>query len=274
MRINVYIIDGVFIQMILFRDNTLFSKRDVSKKIKLPNEINPELAEVLGVILGDGHLECNRKYKSNTVYLLNISGSYSEDFDYYNVYFRKILFDLFNINFKIYLRRNDELVINIYSKVIANFFKSLGVHPGNKTNFNEIPLIISNSDNEIKRAFIKGVFDTDGSITFKKDYHGNHSSPVISIAMKSQKFIEQLRDFMKELGFTFYLCKEEYFDKRFNKTSVRYKLDFAGRKNLERYLKLINFSNPRHLTKISIFNKNGFYTPKLPYSERKIILGI
>jgi intein/homing endonuclease len=258
--------------MFLFEEKLLFSKRDISKEIKLPDEINIELAEILGVILGDGHLECNKKYKSNTVYLLNIAGSYSEDFDYYNIYFRKIFLNLFNIDFKIYMRRNDELVINIYSKIIANFFKFLGVHPGNKTNFNEIPLIILNSRSEIKRAFIRGVFDTDGSITFKKDYHGKHSSPVISIAMKSQKFIEQLRGFMKELGFTFSSCKEEYFDKRVNKISVRYRLDFAGHKNLERYVKLIGFSNPRHLTKVSIFNKNGFYTPRTPYNERKIIL--
>lgn len=258
--------------MVLFGDNILFSKRDVSKEIRLPNEINPELAEVLGIILGDGHLECNKRYKSNRVYLLNIAGSYSEDFDYYDAYFRKVLFDLFNLNFKIYLRRNDELVINIYSKAIANFFKFLGVHPGNKTDFNEIPLIILNSKPEIKRAFIRGVFDTDGSITFKKDSHGKYSNPVISIKMKSQKFIEQLRGLMIGLEFTLSSCTEKYFDKRVNNISIRYRLDFAGHKNLERYLKLIGFSNPRHLTKLAIFNKNGFYIPKTPYNERKIIL--
>lgn len=258
--------------MVLFNDNLLFSKRDFSKEIRLPDEINPELAEILGVILGDGHLECNKKHKSNTVYLLNIAGSYSEDFDYYDTYFRKIFFDLFNADFKIYMRRNDELVINIYSKIIANFFKFLGVHPGNKTDFNEIPLIILNSKPEIKRAFIRGVFDTDGSITFKRDYHGKHSNPVVSITMKSQKFIEQLSDFMNELGFTSSPYKEENLDKRVNKISVRYRLDFAGHENLERYLKLIGFSNPRHLTKLGMFNKNGFYTPRTPYKERKIIL--
>ena len=272
MRINVYIIDGVFLLMVLFEENILFSKRDISKEIKLPATINLELAEILGVILGDGHLECNKKYKSNIVYLLNIAGSYSEDFDYYDTYFRKIFFDLFNADFKIYLRRNDELVINIYSKIIANFFKFLWVHPGNKTDFNEIPLIILNSKPEIKRAFIRGVFDTDGSITFKKDFHGKHSSPVISITMKSQKFIEQLSGFMKELGFTFSSYREENFDKRVNKISIRHSLDFAGKKNLARYMELIRFSNPRHLTKLSIFNKKGFYTPRTPYKERKILL--
>jgi len=258
--------------MTFFNDNLLFSKRDVLKSVKLPLTMTPELAEVLGVILGDGHLECNKRYKSNVVYLLNIAGSYSEDFDYYDIYFRKVFFDLFNTDFKIYIRRNDELVINIYSKVIANFFKFLGVHPGNKTAINEIPLIILNSDNKIKRAFIRGVFDTDGSITFKKYSHGRHSNPVVSITMKSQKFIEQLSDFMNELGFTSSPYKEENLDKRVNKISVRYRLDFAGHENLEKYLKLIGFSNPRHITKVDIFNKNGFYTPRTSYKERKIIL--
>jgi intein/homing endonuclease len=271
MRINVYIIDGVFILMAL-SDNILFSKKDVLKGVKIPQIMTSELAEVLGVILGDGHLECNKKYKSNRVYLLNIAGSYSEDFDYYNIYFRKVFFNLFNFNFKIYLRRNDELVINIYSKAIANFFESLGVHSGNKTGINEIPLVILNSKEEIKRSFIRGLFDTDGSITFKKDSHGKHSNPVISITMKSQKFIEQLSNFMKEFGFTYSSYIEKYFDKRVNKISIKHRLDFAGKKNLERYLKLIGFSNPRHLTKVGVFNKNGFYTPKTPYNKRKIIL--
>ena len=50
MRINVYIIDGVFLLMVLFEENILFSKRDISKEIKLPATINLELAEILGVI--------------------------------------------------------------------------------------------------------------------------------------------------------------------------------------------------------------------------------
>lgn len=255
-----------------FSNDNFFSKKDSLKEVKLPSFMDVKLAEILGVILGDGHLECGKRYKTNIVYLLNISGSYSEDFDYYDNYFRKAFLDLFNINFKIYLRRKDELVINIYSKAIANFFKSLGVHPGNKTDFNEIPLVILHSDDEIKKAFIRGVFDTDGSITFKKDSHGRYSSPIISIKMKSQKFIEQLINFMKELKFTFSLYPERYFDKRTNKISIRYSINLAGKKNLEKYTKLIGFSNPRHLTKLGVLNKNGFYTPRTPYKERKIIL--
>lgn len=99
-----------------------------------------------------------------------------------------------------------------------------------------------------------------------------YSSPVISIKMKSQKFIEQLSNILKELEFTFSLYPDRYFDKRNNKTSTRYSINLARKENLERYIKLIGFSNPRHLTKLEIFNKNGYYTPRTSYKNRKILL--
>lgn len=268
---NLLITDGNLFMKI---DNSAveFSKSDISKKIKLPKILTPELAEIIGIILGDGHLIHNKKYALTTMYLLVIAGSLSEDLDYYTNKINPMFSDLFNSKFKIASRRDDELIVRLNSKAITTFFKNLGIKSGNKTDDNFIPKIVLNSNNDIKKGLIRGVFDTEGTITFKKDYFGKHSKPIVSVKMKSEKFILQLKKLLEELGFNPKLYREDYFDRRFDKLSIRHRIDLAGKKKLQRYLKVIGFRNPRHFTKIAIWRKFGFYPPRLVYQQRTGIL--
>lgn len=249
-----------------------FSRKDISRYVKLPKLLTPELAEIIGIIIGDGHLEFNKKYTKTTMYLLNISGSSSEDEDYYTNRINPIFFRLFNVKFNISKRRNDELVLNLYSKAITSFFKNLGISPGKKVDDVSIPKIILNAEKEIKKGFISGVMDTEGSISFKKDYFKKHSKPLISINAKSKKIITQLRKLLEEFNLKPSIYKEEYLDKRNNKISTRYRIDLAGKESLRKYLDTINFNNPRHITKINIWEKFGFCPPNLNYSQKNQIL--
>ena len=258
--------------MNLNNDGVEFSKKDLSKNINLPNYLTPELAEIVGIILGDGHLEYNKKYSNNVIYLVQVSGSSSEDIEYYKNEINPLFYKLFNTKFNIFFRRNDELDVRLYSKAITTFIKNLGVKSGRKVDNNGIPDIILNSNDEIKKSFLRGVFDTEGSITFKKDYFKKHSKPIISLAMKSADFVLQLRRLLEELDFVPIFYKEEYLDNRSGKITVRYRIELAGKKNLKKYLEIIGFRNPRHLTKIAIWEKFGFYPPGLIYKQRKDIL--
>jgi intein/homing endonuclease len=204
--------------------------------------------------------------------MLNISGSLSEDKAYYEDFINKIFFNLFNTNFKICSQRNDELIARLYSKAIAQYFNKLGVKSGKKVDNNCIPRFIFNSDDEVKKSFIRGVFDTEGSMTFKKDYFGKHSKPIITMKMKSRVFVEQMRDLLEYFGFSVIFYPTSYLDKRSNRISKGYKIELAGKKNLAKYTKLIDFRNPRHLTKVEIWKKYGFYPPRLNYKQRKDVL--
>lgn len=255
-------------------DNSVieFSRADISQNVKLPLELTPSLAEIVGVILGDGHIAFGKKYKNSVSYTLFISGSASEDTDYYKDSFNPMFFNLFNKPLRISFNRNNELIVRLYSKSITKFFVNLGIGSGRKVDNNYIPEIILNSDNEIKSSFLRGVFDTDGSISFKKDYWEKHSHPIIKVAMKSDRFISQLKNLLENLNFKVIFYKEDYFDKRFFKNSVRYTIELAGKKNLKNFLSLIDFRNPRHLTKVAIWKKFGFCPPKTTLEQRKNIL--
>jgi len=249
-----------------------FSRVDIAKQIKLPDTLTSELAEIIGIILGDGHIEHNKKYSKTRMYLVNIAGSLSEDRDYYHNHINPMFFDIFNTQFTISSRRDDELILNLYSKAIATFFVNQGIKSGSKVDGNFIPEKILNSKEDIKIGFLKGVFDTEGSITFKKDYFGKHSKPMISLKMKSINFILQLKELLIEFDLDPKIYEEKYFDKRYNKVDIRYRIDLAGKKKFKRFLDLIGFRNPRHLTKIEIWKKHGFYPPRLSYQQRKDIL--
>ncbi len=248
-----------------------FSKKDLLRNIRLPNKLTPELAELMGIIVGDGHIDY-KKYKSTTAYSIYIAGSCSEDFDYYNNKINPLFLKLFNVKFSLTSRRKDELIIRIYSKAIATFFRDLGIKTAKKVDDSKIPNIILQSNDDIKKGFLRGIFDTEFSVMFKKDTKGKHSRPIISTRMKSQNIIFQLKELLENFGFSIIMYKDRYFDKRSNKFNLGYKLELAGKKNLKKYIELIKFRNPKHLTKIEIWKKFGFCPPKRTYKERLDIL--
>jgi len=58
-----------------------FSKRDISRNIKLPIKLTENLAEFMGIIMGDGHLSHYRGYFKGRKYVqyeIHITGNVSE----------------------------------------------------------------------------------------------------------------------------------------------------------------------------------------------------
>ena len=252
--------------------NVDFSRADLSRGITLPNELTLELAELVGVIMGDGHIYFNNESREKTNYSIWISGSLSEDSDYYKNYINKIFQNLFNLDFSFASQRKDELIVRVHSKAIASFFKDFGIKTGNKTSDNPIPNEILNSNDNIKKGFLRGIFDTEFCVMFKKDHHGKHSKPIISTKMKSLKLVLHLKDLLESFGFKVGVYKDEYFDKRSKDINTGYRIQIAGKKSFKHYLEVIGFRNPRHLTKVEIWNKFGFCPPRLSYQQRLDIL--
>lgn len=249
-----------------------YSRKDILRKIKLPKNLTPKLAEIMGIIIGDGHLDHHKKYRTTTMYSVCIGGSSAEDMDYYKNKINPLFFKLFNLKFTFLFRRNDELILRLYSKAITTFIKNLGIKAGNKLFNNHVPNIILISDDEIKKSFLRGLFDTDGYLSFKKDYKGFHSKPIISITMKSKILADQVRELLEFFELNPHLSfRKDYYEKR-KKTYVRYRIEMAGKKTLKNFLELIGFRNPKHLTKIKIWKRFGFYPPRLSYRQRLEIL--
>lgn len=145
------------------KKNTKFKKL---KKIKIPKE-SKRLAEFTGLLIGDGHM-------SN--YQVSFYTSLKTDYEY-ALFVKSIIKKLFNITPVLKKRERDNTAMVVSSsKQMVNFLYNKGVPIGNKIkNKLKIPNWIFKKIS-YQKAFIKGLFDTDGCIfldrhkTIKKTY--------------------------------------------------------------------------------------------------------
>lgn len=205
-----------------------FSNNDIKRKIILPSELTPFLAEEIGAHIGDGTL-------SKKKYYFSIRSDKREE-----GYFTKFLFQvykkLFNINLDL-LKRQQICGFELGSRAIYEFKnKVIGLPIGEKKDRIKVPsCIIKSKNKEIFYSFLRGIFDTDGCITFR---HGRY--PLISIQISSQELINKLGFMLFKLGFLFY--------------KSGYTIRISGPVMVEKWIKEIGSHNPKHINK---FKKAG-----------------
>jgi len=215
------------------------NSRGSTIKIKIPKP-NESLAEIVGAILGDGHIMYHKKEKKIGVYQVNITGDINKDKNYHTIYLRKLFKDLFNIKTReIISSRNDGRHLVVYSKELVNFFINMGLKAGDKIkNQTTIPKWIW-QNNKYLRACIRGLIDTDGCIhkMSKKDPQLLR----INFTNYNQTLLEDTRIAFIKLGF-------------FPSKIICYKQFFISRKdNISKYLKEIGFSNKKHQDRLNQF---------------------
>ncbi len=256
--------------------NIEFSKADLKRGIRLPTKLSEELAEIIGNLVGDGHIGIQDRINAKTNYKhyeIRLGGHLMDDYEYYK-WINRLYNKIFNINlnFKSITSKN-YLKLSIDSKALVCFLSNvIGLSLGNKTSIAFIPRLIIDSPTPIKCAFIRGLSDTDFSLTFKKTIKTNHSYPVIKGSVKSKKLANQTTHLLANLGFNPHLYYENKFDKRFNKNDKIYSIYINGKINLEKWMNIIGFNNPKHMTKYWIWKKFGFCPPNTNLKERKKIL--
>lgn len=126
----------------------------IRKEIKYP-ERSVELAELIGIILGDGGLPGNHQ--------LTIAFNKKTDQEY-SLYLRSILRRLFSVDcYTHYRRNNNGANIIVSSSNLVDFLIKHGLVTGNKVkNQVDIPEWINRSI-EYQKACLRGLVDTDGS---------------------------------------------------------------------------------------------------------------
>lgn len=216
-------------------EETLFSSKDKLRKLKIPDKMTPELAEEIGIHLGDGSMNVYGKG-----YLYSLEGHYNDDKDYYQNHIAHLMKELYNLDVRLRERKCAGVYgFQIGSKGLISFKKSLGLPLGPKKNI-EIPKIILNAEKEIISSFIRGFFDTDGGIYLEKK--NKKLYPRIQIVNYSNKIMFQLREVLKNI-FKFNLCL--YLDKN---TNV-YRIIIRGDDNFEKWMERIGTNNQKNILK-------------------------
>ena len=105
----------------------------VLKNISIPKKCE-KLAEFIGIILGDGHIEYHYKCRGGTC-MVRIVGDCTKDYDYLTCYVKNLVEDLFNITPKFHNAKSaNALYLSVYSISVVEFIISQGLLPGNKVN--------------------------------------------------------------------------------------------------------------------------------------------
>ena len=123
-------------------------------------EENPNLAEMIAIILGDG----NTFYEKGKKYLLRISSNRVEEKKYRN-YTKKLMEEVFKITPKSYDKSDRKGTdLTIYNKSIVEGLIEKGIIPGNKVK-NQVRVPNWTKKTEVNKIrCLRGLFDTDGSV--------------------------------------------------------------------------------------------------------------
>ncbi len=188
------------------------------KDIKIPKNYSSKLAEFIGIMLGDGHLS----YYQIIITLGTKELAYAQ-------HIVKLVQEVFGAKPKIGFRKNGAKDVYLGSVELTAWLKSRGLV------YNKVILQVTApkwlfSKKEYMRHFLKGFFDTDGSI-YKLRFgiqisFTNKSLPLLQSTRRMLLLLDYQPSFIS--GYKVYLTKQE---------------------SVLRFFKEIKPANPKHLVR-------------------------
>lgn len=222
----------------IFHNNPGLAKKAgfvLRKEIKYPAECS-ELAEFIGIMLGDGGLSGNHQ--------ITISFNNKTDHEYAE-YICKVIRQLFLIDFHIHKRRKSngaDIVLN--SSNLVDFLISRGLKAGNKVK-NQVGVPGWISKNPLYGiACIRGLIDTDGGLYYHKYNVKGKTYTYLKLGFtnRSRPLLKFVFTALKKLGYKISLSGSN--------------LSIASESGVKRYFTEIGSSNPKHVNKFRDFFGN------------------
>jgi len=204
--------------------------KNKTQNINTPKQIDEKLAEFIGLLAGDGHV-------SRINYEISVTCHKKLDKDYINNRVSKLFLDLFSIDAKIRESKENNVVrCSVHSKMLSEYLTTNFLIPrGKKKGKLHIPTQIR-TEKELLIPYIRGLFDTDGSI-----YCRRKKSLVVSIISRDPVFLHEVKTCLTGLGYSpsvsgknLYLYTQEEIKRFFREIKP------ANLKHLNRYDNFIN----------------------------------
>lgn len=234
-------------------------------------KIDGDMAELIGIHIGDGCISRTKKYAE-----YYLGGDINEEIEYHDnwvapLFNKKVMAPL--LNKEVQYKKHPKVGIygfHIFDERIVKFFEKFGITAGSKIN-SRIPNNIINNKKLILR-FLRGLFDTDGTIYFDKNYSAKNpknDKPRIQVASVSKNLIDDVLNSLISFGLHPIIigpykgkrCKNPFYTVRlYRKSDIKFFIDKIG------------FKNPKHLTKWEVFCRYGLCPPKTTLSQRKNML--
>lgn len=189
--------------------------------VRLPKQ-SVQLAEFLGIMLGDGHIS-----HFQTIVTLG-----TKELPYVQ-YVQKLMQELFKVKATISVKKSGYRDVYIGSTLITKWLKEQGLVENKVAAQVGIPEWIM-SDKKYMGAFARGFFDTDGSV------YSLRFGIQISLTNRSAPLLLALQDILRKLGY------------KASETSA-YKVYITKRRDVERFFKEIAPANNKHRRRFDKF---------------------
>lgn len=222
----------------LLHKNPILAKRlgfIIRKDIRYPVK-STELAEFIGIMLGDGGLPGNHQ--------ITISFNNKTDYEY-AMYICKVIKRLFCVNYYIHKRRESngaDIVVN--SSNLVDFLLTQGLKPGNKVkNQIRVPRWICRKP-EYGVACLRGLIDTDGGLYFHKyDSNGKtYTYLKLGFTNRSKPLLKFVFEVLNKLKYKVFLSGDN--------------LSIGSQFEVKRYFREIRSHNPKHLNRFRSYFDN------------------
>lgn len=136
--------------------------------------------------------------------------------------------------------------------------------------------VLENKESEIKRAFLRGYLDTDGSITFDKKIQNTNQFkkkynyyPQILFSSVSKQLMLDVQKLCPEEGFK---CNVLIQKSKNPQEKTKFRIQILGVKGITTWMKNIGTNNPTKRSRYEIWLKYGFGPPNTTYEQRKKVL--
>ena len=197
--------------------NTLYTAN--GKAIKVP-KISPELIELYGYLVGDGHLT------KTSVSFFNSNKKLRNRF-------KKLMKKVFGADAITEFPKGRVAKVVVYNSVLSEFFnKVLEVPYGNKARDVDLASWMFNLDNNYISSFLRAIFDCESSVNMDAE---------IELTSASKNLINSIIFLLRRFGI---VCS--YDDRKFS-----YRLRFADKINLSKFNSTIGFNHPDKRRKLN-----------------------
>lgn len=207
------------------------------KNPKILCEPSAQLAEAIGILIGDGSIYT---IPEKSIYQVHVAGNLSDEKEYLLNYVKPLFEEVFNLKMNVKKTKN-ALYVWKQSKDLVFTLKKYGLPIGNKKINNiKIPFWVMSNQIFLKNC-LRGIFDTDGCI-YPKNKTNLYPTIWISSAIPSLRI--SITQSCRKLGFNLSKWKnyrnDAYIDRK---------------EEVLRFFNEIKFNNPKHLIRWNKFNR-------------------
>jgi intein/homing endonuclease len=222
-----------------------------NRQVILPR-LDAAFAYFLGLLLGDGYVGDER---NSVIYLV---GHLTDEREYYDRVVIPLISRLFGIHPYSYVRKGQQAyAVHFKSNLLVEYLRSeIGFPIRGVTKL--IPRVVMNSPTCIKKAFLAGMFDSDGSLFFSLKSYGSYRYPTVEIKSVDKSIVEDLAELLGELGLRASL----------RRSAESWVVAVYGDAQLRKWMDLIGSHNIKHLSKYLLWKKSGSCPPHTSMPER------